>query len=104
MIDVFAFIIGLAIAFQLITAMLLFILGKNTPFVFLVNKLYEEEPKGIYDRFMNGFYYMFFGIAVVLFRRSTEKHGGIKGRFIFLLEWIGITVMLFILVNIPHMF
>lgn len=60
MIDVFAFIIGLALAFQLITAMLLFILGKNTPFVFLVNKLYENEPNGIYDRFMNGFYYLFF--------------------------------------------
>ncbi|GAF13738.1 hypothetical protein JCM19045_3008 [Bacillus sp. JCM 19045] len=104
MIDVFAFIIGLAIAFQLITAMLLFILGKNTPFVFLVNKLYENEPNGIYDRFMNGFYYLFFGLAVVLFRRSTDIHGALKGRFIFLLEWIGIAVILVILVNIPHMF
>ncbi len=45
-----------------------------------------------------------FGVSVVLFRIATDKYGGMKGRFIFLLEWIGIAVMLAILVNIPYMF
>ncbi len=102
--NIISYIIGLAIAFQIITAMLLLILGKNTPFVILVNKLYEETPRGTYDKIMNAFYYAYFGIAVLLFQIAIERFGGIKGRLVFLLEGIGILVVLAILANIPHMF
>ncbi|PTL24618.1 hypothetical protein DA802_01855 [Shouchella clausii] len=65
---------------------------------------YEETPRGIYDKIMNVFYYAYFGLAVLLFQIAIERFGGIKGRFVFLLEGIGILVVLAILVNIPHMF
>lgn len=104
MANVINYIIGLALAFQLITAMLLLVFGRNMPFVILVNKLYEETPRDMYDKIMNAFYYAYFGFAVLLFQIAIEKFGGIKGRFVFLLEGIGILVVLAILANIPHMF
>lgn len=45
-----------------------------------------------------------FGVSVVLFRIATDKYGGMKGRFIFLLEWIGIAVMLLFLSTFPICF
>ncbi|PAD13449.1 hypothetical protein [Shouchella clausii] len=53
---------------------------KNTPYARFVENFYEPQPKDWYDKFMNFFYIMNYGVAHRGYVKVMEKHGGIKGK------------------------
>ncbi|MCM3547673.1 Uncharacterised protein [Niallia circulans] len=97
---VILYLIGLCLAFQYITAFVFLVLGRNNFYARFVEKFYEHQPKDWYDKFMNFFYIMNYGVAHRGYVKVMEKHGGIKGK----LRYAGLifiaTVILAIIGNI----
>ncbi|MFP7289214.1 hypothetical protein SFC15_23690 [Shouchella clausii] len=97
---VVTYLLYICLAFQYVTAFVFFAFGRNNPYARFVETFYEHQPKGWYDKFMNFFYIMNYGMAHRGYVKVMEKHRGIKGKlryagFVFLA-----TVILIIVANI----
>ncbi|MED4130699.1 hypothetical protein [Shouchella miscanthi] len=94
------YLVGLCLAFQYVTAFVFLVFGKRNPYARFVEKFYEHHPKDWYDKFMNFFYIMNYGVAHRVYEKVMTKHGGIKGKF----RYAGIlfiaTIVLAIVLNI----
>jgi hypothetical protein len=94
------FLLSICLTFQYVTAFMFLMFGRNNPYARFVEKFYEHQPKDWYDKFMNFFYIMNYGVAHRGYVKVMEKHGGIKGK----LRYAGLvfiaTVILAIIGNI----
>ncbi|MBM7840680.1 hypothetical protein JOC54_003973 [Alkalihalobacillus xiaoxiensis] len=94
------YLVGLCLAFQYVTAFVFLVFGRRNPYARFVEKFYEQNPKDMYDKFMNYFYIMNYGVAHRSYEKVMTKHGGIKGK----LRYAGLvfitTVVLAIVANI----
>ncbi|KQL58935.1 MULTISPECIES: hypothetical protein [Bacillaceae] len=94
------YLVGLCLAYQYITAFVFLVFGKNNPYARFVENFYEHHPKDWYDKFMNFFYIMNYGVAHCVYEKVMTKHGGIKGK----LRYAGLvfmaTIVLIIIGNI----
>ncbi|WP_144558908.1 hypothetical protein [Shouchella miscanthi] len=94
------FLLSISLAFQYITALVFLVLGRNNPYARFVENFYEHHPKDWYDKFMNFFYIMNYGVAHRVYEKVMTKHGGIKGK----LRYAGLvfmaTIVLIIIGNI----
>ncbi|KKI86335.1 hypothetical protein [Shouchella clausii] len=94
------FLLSICLAFQYVTAFMFLMFGRHNPYARFVEKFYEHQPKDWYDKFMNVFYIMNYGVAHRGYVKVMEKHRGIKGKlryagFVFL-----VTIILIIVANI----
>ncbi|AIC94340.1 hypothetical protein [Shouchella lehensis] len=97
-------IVGLSIGLQFITGMLFFLFGISSPIGSYLSNYYVKKPKDLFDWFTNVFYIAAHSFAHLSFLKLIEKHGGFKGRLIYLGQWIVIIIVIVIAVNIPYMF